>query len=176
MEIVTISDTNIFIDLIGIGLLDTFFSLPWEFHTTDMIIHELKEPVQRRKVVAYQHKNVLRVKKFDGKELSNLIAFHAKMCNKTNVSIQDCSVWLYAQDNRYMLLTGDSKLKNAATRSGVDVHGILFVFDKLVENQLLTKEQATTKLKDLILLNPRLPQTDVLKRLQYWARNEKDDG
>jgi len=173
MEIVTISDTNIFIDLIETGLLDTFFSLPWEFHTTDMIIHELKESAQRKKVIAYQRKKVLHVKTFDEKELSNLIVFHAQMRNKTNVSIQDCSVWLYAHDNGYMLLTGDSKLKNAAMKSGVDVHGILFVIDKLVEHQLLTRERATQKLKVLILLNPRLPQADILKRLQHWARNEK---
>lgn len=37
MEIIVVSDTNIFIDLIEVGLLDKFFSLPWEIHTTDMI-------------------------------------------------------------------------------------------------------------------------------------------
>lgn len=35
MEKIVVSDTNIFIDLISVNLLDGFFSLPWEIHTTD---------------------------------------------------------------------------------------------------------------------------------------------
>ena len=41
MEIV-ISDTNIFIDLWNIGLLEQFCELPLSIHTTDFIIGELK--------------------------------------------------------------------------------------------------------------------------------------
>ena len=41
MEIV-ISDTNIFIDLWNIGLLERFCELPVSIHTTDFIIGELK--------------------------------------------------------------------------------------------------------------------------------------
>lgn len=41
MEIV-ISDTNIFIDLWNIGLLERFCELPLSIHTTDFIIGELK--------------------------------------------------------------------------------------------------------------------------------------
>ncbi len=40
MEMVVVSDTNIFIDLISVNLLDGFFGLPWEIHTTDMIMKE----------------------------------------------------------------------------------------------------------------------------------------
>ncbi len=40
MEKVVVSDTNIFIDLISVNLLDGFFGLPWEIHTTDMIMKE----------------------------------------------------------------------------------------------------------------------------------------
>ena len=39
MEIVVVSDTNIFIDLYTADLLDEFFSLTIHIHTTDFIIH-----------------------------------------------------------------------------------------------------------------------------------------
>ncbi len=42
MEKIVVSDTNIFIDLISVNLLDGFFSLPWEIHTTDMIMEGAK--------------------------------------------------------------------------------------------------------------------------------------
>jgi len=174
MEIVIVSDTNIFIDLIEIGLIDEFFSLPWEIHTTDMIIHELKDPEQKRVIVAYMKKRILHVKTYDETEINSLAVFHTKMRRTTNVSIQDCSVWLYAQNMGYTLLTGDAKLRSAATKTGIEVHGILFVIDKLVENNLLSMEQATKKLKDLTLSNPRLPLSEINKRLLLWSGTKRE--
>lgn len=49
METIVVNDTNIFIDLIAVDLLDKFFSLPIEIHTTDFVVHELTEPLQKKK-------------------------------------------------------------------------------------------------------------------------------
>ena len=40
---IVISDTNIFIDLININLLDTFLKFEYEIHTTDFVIAELND-------------------------------------------------------------------------------------------------------------------------------------
>jgi len=40
MDIV-VNDTNIFIDLISIDLLDSFFKLKFKVHTIDFVIEEL---------------------------------------------------------------------------------------------------------------------------------------
>lgn len=53
MEIVVVSDTNIFIDLYKVGLLDEFFSLTINVHTTDLIVHELKVKEQKDKILGY---------------------------------------------------------------------------------------------------------------------------
>lgn len=50
METIVVNDTNIFIDLIAVDLLDKFFSLPIEIHTTDFVVHELTEPLQKKKL------------------------------------------------------------------------------------------------------------------------------
>ncbi len=47
MEIV-INDTNIFLDLYDIGLLDDFFQLPIRVHTVDFVINEITVPINRR--------------------------------------------------------------------------------------------------------------------------------
>ena len=173
MKIVAVSDTNIFIDLVEIGLLDTFFDLPWEIHTTDMIIHELKKAEQKEKVVEYYSNGRLHVKNYTSMEMSKLIMFHTLQRQKARVSVQDCSVWLYAKDNGYTLLTGDDRLRNAASKMGVDVHGIFYVIDKLVEMQLLSKMDAVDKLAKLILSNPRLPLPEIDKRIKDWGGNKK---
>ena len=61
MEKIVVSDTNIFIDLISVNLLDGFFSLPWEIHTTDMIMKELKDSNQKAVVDAFRQLGSLKV-------------------------------------------------------------------------------------------------------------------
>lgn len=46
MEVIVVSDTNVFIDLISVGLHELFLSLPMEVHTTDMVIYEVKRKGQ----------------------------------------------------------------------------------------------------------------------------------
>jgi len=36
--IVVVDDANILIDLIKLQLVEAFFNMPWEFHSTDLII------------------------------------------------------------------------------------------------------------------------------------------
>lgn len=63
MEKIVVSDINIFIDLISVNLLDGFFSLPWEIHTTDMIMKELKDSNQKAVVDAFRQVVALLPKK-----------------------------------------------------------------------------------------------------------------
>lgn len=49
MGTIVVNDTNIFIDLISVDLLDEFFSMPIDIHTTDLVVHELTEPLQQKK-------------------------------------------------------------------------------------------------------------------------------
>ena len=48
METIVVNDTNIFIDLWAIDLLDEFLLLPLSIHTNDFIINEVTEPSQRK--------------------------------------------------------------------------------------------------------------------------------
>lgn len=52
MEII-VNDTNIFIDLYSCNLLDDFFMLPYNIHTTDFVMNELKEDEQRKVVTKF---------------------------------------------------------------------------------------------------------------------------
>lgn len=139
METIVVNDTNIFIDLIAVDLLDKFFSLPIEIHTTDFVVHELTEPLQKKKVEFYIKQNKLTVKLHSAIEVMEIAEFQTTCDN--NVSITDCSVWLYAQKNNYVLLTGDSKLRKSASKSGVEVCGILKIFDMLVEDYKIISKQ-----------------------------------
>jgi hypothetical protein len=65
-------------------------------------------------------------------------------------------------------LTGDRKLKTVSMKDGVEVRGILYIFDKLVEETILTPAIASGKLKQLQIINPRLPTDEIEERICLW--------
>lgn len=68
------------------------------------------------------------------------------------------------------LLTGDARLRTVAEGEQVVVHGILWVFDELVENEIITCGTARDKLKELVALNCRLPEEECRKRVAAWKK------
>lgn len=168
MSPIVVNDTNIFIDLISVDLLDAFFNLPIDVHTTDFVFNELTEPSQHRKVEAFILQNKLKLKRHSAIEVVEIAEFQSNCDN--NVSIADCSVWLYAQKNNYTLLTGDGKLRKSASKSGVDVCGILKIFDLLVEDfKIIPRRDGAEKLAKLYKINNRLPSREIEDRLARWG-------
>jgi predicted nucleic acid-binding protein len=84
------------------------------------------------------------------------------------LSIPDCSCLFHASSVSARLLTGDAALRKIAEQDGVPVHGILWVFDKLVEQKVISKKTAYEKLSQLIVINSRLPGKECRKRLVRW--------
>lgn len=54
MDIIVVNDTNIFIDLMSVDLLDDFFRLPIEIHTTDFVLNELTDESQHNAIQKHQ--------------------------------------------------------------------------------------------------------------------------
>lgn len=177
MEKIVVSDTNIFIDLISVNLLDGFFSLPWEIHTTDMIIKELKDSNQKALVDAHRQRGCLKVSAFTGNEMLELVQMRKQAQLSSNASIQDCSVWKLAKNLGCSLLTGDNRLRKVAQKDNVEVHGILYLFDKMLEHQVINHETAIARLQSLFSINSRLPKDEIDKRLELWeaALNQQED-
>ena len=53
-------------------------------------------------------------------------------------------------------------------QSGIEVHGIFYIFDKLVEHKLITLSVASAALNFLSGHNNRLPKNEIEKRLELW--------
>ena len=164
-KVVVVNDTNVFIDLLDIGLLEEFFSLPWEIHTTDFVMLELIREGQQALVSSYKDKGKLYVPVFEGEEMLEI----ARMYQNNNISFTDYTVWYYAKKNKYILLTGDRKLRTASSKDGVEVHGTIYILDNLVTCGILSYERAIEKLNLLYKSNSRLPQDEKEKRLALWT-------
>ena len=166
MDIV-INDTNIFLDLYDVGLLDTFFQLPVQVHTVDFVVDEIKQPAQHSVIQDFIRRGMLMVKDYSSEGLANLYQFNIE-CGG-NLTLADSTVIYYAQSiDGCRILTGDRQLRNRAEERGIIVSGILYVFDLLVEHRLISPPEAAQKLEDLFKINTRLPKQEIETRIEMW--------
>lgn len=163
---IVVNDTNIFIDLYSIGMLEQFFELPISVHTVDFIISELKDKAQFAAINKYMNNRKLYVYSFTSAEVMDIYDMQSKAGG--NVSSADCAVWYYAKKNSYTLLTGDGQLRKKAIESEVTVMGIISVFDMLIEYNIISPQFAITKMGELMKLNARLPKKIIEDRIEEW--------
>lgn len=139
-------------------------------------MRELLNKGQKEAVTAYEYNGYLHVATFEFEEVIEIDNFHKKVANKSNLSLTDCSVLYYAKRNNYTLLTGDRKLRSAALNEGIEVRGIIHIFDELVANNILATNRAVERLALLKSINPRLPDSEIEKRLKLWTDKESKEG
>jgi predicted nucleic acid-binding protein len=165
---IVINDANILIDLAKLDLLDVFSKLPFDLYTTDFVYEELNE--EQKSPVSVLHKNGY-LKIIETEEILDFQSITELLESSSGLSFEDCSVWYYSQKLSGTLLTGDGKLRKQVSKQGIEVRGVIFVFDELVKQNLLDFPVAIEKIKQLYQLNNRLPKKEIDKRIEYW--NEK---
>jgi hypothetical protein len=129
---------------------------------------ELLREGQHETVAKYQADKRLVVPVFEAKEMLEIGNLFQQYMNRTNLSLTDCSVWYYAKMNNYILLTGDRKLRSVSAYDGVEVHGVIYVIDTLVEFNMISRQVAVERLQQLYVINPRLPKEEIEKRINLW--------
>ena len=161
---IAVNDANIFIDLFEIDLIETFFKLKLDLHTTNLVINELdfEQKTALEKQVA---KKKLTVKKLNETELENL---KRKEITSTKLTKQDVSVYAYAKELNATILTSDNRLRKEAKEKGFEVHGILWVFETMISEKLMKPKKASDKLTELMKINTWLPMDECRKRIEKW--------
>ena len=165
--IVVVNDANILIDLVKLQLLPHFFSLQLKFHTTDLILNELHD-WQVEELQLFINSSALIINQLTDSELIDITLLQAE---KRQLSEQDCSAIVCARKVTGDLLTSDNKLRKFATKKLFTVYGHLWVFDKMVEANTITPQNAIDKLTELReVINPRLnlPKIECENRLELW--------
>jgi hypothetical protein len=158
-----VNDANILIDLLSIELLSEFCKLPIQLSTSDFVFEEL----YGNQKAAIEKLEKLTIIKTETTE--DYLGINEIVVNSTGLSFEDCSVWFYSKKLGGTLLSGDGKLRKQATQGDIQVRGILFILDELVQEEIITKSTAFQKLTVLKSLNPRLPKKEIEKRLARWS-------
>jgi predicted nucleic acid-binding protein len=163
---IAVNDANIFIDLIEINLIDEFFKLDLDLHTTNLVLNEL-DYTQTQIIKKHITKKRLTIKVLTESELDKL---KEKEISSKKLSKQDISVYAYAKELDAIILTSDKRLKTEAQSKGFRVHGILWIFETMMKQKLVTSKVAIEKLTELMEINTWLPMDECNKRIEKWSK------
>lgn len=109
---ILVNDTNIFIDLHSVGLLEEMCRLPYEIHTVDLVVAEIADADQRRIFDELVARGEISVDGFTADEVIEIVEEHSSVSG--NLSIPDCSVCYFARKHNVPMLTGDRRLRRYA--------------------------------------------------------------
>lgn len=165
---IAVTDACIFIDLYDLGLTNSFFNLDVDIHTTSAVLYELYSE-QQQILKAYQSVDRLTVHNLQEQDF---IEIYLEAYPKS-LSEADKSVLHVANKINACVLSSDKTLRNCAKNKDIEYHGMIWIFDKLVETSILTKIEATIKLKQLVTTNFVFQNNQKLvdeieKRLKLW--------
>jgi predicted nucleic acid-binding protein len=163
---ILVNDTNIFIDLHSVGLLEEMCRLPYEIHTVDFVVAEIADADQRRIFDELVARGEISVDGFTADEVIEIVEEHSSVSG--NLSIPDCSVCYFARKHNVPMLTGDRRLRRYAEEQSIEVHGILFIFDELVRHDIISTSMAADRLEELFAINARLPKAEIRERINRW--------
>lgn len=161
---IIVQDTNILLDLLFLDLLESTLQLNYEFSTVDFVLAEFIKPEQKQKLDILIKLGKITIAQTQASEYSIITALMTK-----NLSFTDCAIWYYAKKVEGILLTGDAKLRKTAIAGGLEVRGIFYIFDQLVEHSIINRALALEKLLQLQNHNPRLPKVEFEKRIKQWS-------
>ena len=165
---IAVTDACIFIDLYDLGLVTSFFNLELEIHTTSSVYFELYDE-QQQVLKAYQSVDRLIVHNLKEEDF---LQIHSELYPKS-LSETDKSVLHVANKLNACVLSSDKTVRNCAKNKDIEYHGMIWIFDKLVESKILAPKDATSKLKQLVATNfifqNNKPLVDeIQKRIKLW--------
>ncbi|NJK90459.1 MAG: hypothetical protein HC904_00690 [Blastochloris sp.] len=163
---IAVQDANILIDLELSGTLGIWFDLGIETHTTDLILAQIQKGGHSG-VLAFAASRRL----FIHETTPQILAESAQcLFDHPDLEIEDAGAYLLAVALRALLLTGDKELRLLAEARCVEVHGTLWIFDRLIEKGLLKPKDAAEKLESLLAQDRYLPKVLCSDRIKTWQK------
>lgn len=159
--IIYVTDANIFIDLFYAGLLNLMPRLGLPIVTTQFVADELN-PEQQIDLQSLVNSTTLEIREISFQEIDSLQL-------PVGLSLPDRSVICLAVQETGVLVSGDGLVRRTAQNLGIDVHGLLWLFDEFVSLNLISPSEAAEKLEFLVIeKGSRQPNSEYTSRLERW--------
>jgi hypothetical protein len=168
--IIAVTDACIFIDLIELRLLSQFFGLQLQVLTSRDVYNELY-PKQQDLLAAYMLVGKLTV--------YNILPEERKLITMgqypKSLSDSDKTVIYLAKKNNATVISSDKAVRNYSKLNSIPYHGMLWIFDRLIESNIISSSIAVAKIKDLVsgnivYQNNNELTSEIEKRIQLWSQ------
>lgn len=169
---IAVTDACIFIDLLLLDLIQPFFALNIEVHTSLDVFYELNDD-QRRTLSEFITLGKLTVHTIHSPDRLAMLEYEFPR----SLSEMDCTVLYLAARLEAMVLSSDKVVRNYAKTHSIDYHGMLWIFDQMVSNDCISPTTAISKLRRLMTSNYIYQNNAILleemnKRLKMWGGKE----
>ena len=124
---IAITDANIFIDLIELDLITHLFEIELHVQTTTAVILEL-HPHQSNKLKPYINTGKLTLRSLTSENETQI------SCTEFNkgFSETDKTLLFFCQADQLLMITGESLMRKYCHKCGLEVRGIIWLFDSFV--------------------------------------------
>jgi rRNA-processing protein FCF1 len=134
---ILISDTSCLIDLRKASLLEAFVQLPYDLVIPDVLFEQ--ELVLFSNVDKELIEKELRIMSLPGE---GVIRVQRVNRDYPSLTLNDCFAFVLAEQTpNCILMTGDRNLRDLATSSGIEVHGVLWGIDEMYNARVVTANQ-----------------------------------
>ena len=141
---IAVKDAGLLIDMDLMGVLDVWVCLGIETLTTDQVFQEVRG--RHPNVVAHVERGSIVVIPIGLERIFQEIEEE----RYRKLSPEDVSVLILARETGAMLLTCDGSLREEAEGQCIEVHGSIWVMDRLVDEERLAGSVAADKLEALM--------------------------
>jgi predicted nucleic acid-binding protein len=162
---IAVKDASILIDLAEAELLGLWFQLGIETHATDFVLNEVSQEEQWKAVAPFVDAKLIRKHATAPAEMAETALF----ATENGISVPDASGVLLAKRLGAMLLTGDRRMRRTATARSIEVHGVLWIMDQLVDARILPKPEALVRLRKVLQAGSHLPHAECDARIKAWG-------
>lgn len=178
------SDTNVWLDFSVIGQANYPFLLDNTYYLSSITYHDeiddsIKLPINTNnkerfnEIREYIKENKILIIDATTSELKLAMKYHSEYkppkINKA-ISMQDSIALAIAKERKWILLTGDGGLRDAAKNEEVVCHGTLWIYDELLKNKLLSKKDYLDSMHKLLNAienyKRHLPANEIQKRIE----------
>ena len=144
-------------------MLRSLAAMPYEFVVADVTVAETEEPNAREIAEAG-----LRQESLPGDGVRTALELLAQ---ERRISVQDAFALVLAErPPRRVLLTGEKRLRALAEQRGVEVHGTLWLLERMIEAGALSPTLAADALERMLECGRRLPVERGRELMRHWRK------
>lgn len=150
---IIIKDACILFDLIDLDLIDHFFEMDFIVLTTQAVIDEITDPRHSEIVIKHIDLGNISIDQFSNDGfIIDLYSEHK------GLSLTDCSVIDLASRTGGILLSSDGSVRKISKKHNIDVHGLIWVVEILIESAVISQRKAIETLLRYLDINCRAPK------------------